>query len=330
MDRRAFMSASAVLGAATVLPLGHAGEESPPEIRRIRLLRGPANCMAPQIIADQFLVAEGFTEVEYIKIDRGTGADMVAQGIADISMWDSFATLLVADAHDSLVVLAGIHAGCWELFVNGRVRALRDLKGKTIAIRGFGVGDHVLLSAMFGYVGMDPRTDVHWLAGPKSTDAMPIFVEGKADAFMAFEPQPHELRERGIGRMILSTAQDRPWSQHYCCSVMANRDFVRSNPVAAKRALRAFMKATDICAQDPDRAAHMLVEKKMQPRHDIALSVLRSLPYDRWRNANPEDTLRFYALRLHEVGMIKTEPNQLIARSTDWRFLNELKKELKV
>jgi NitT/TauT family transport system substrate-binding protein len=40
--------------------------------------------------------------------------------------------------------------------------------------------------------------------------------------------------------------------------------------------------------------------------------------------------LRFYALRLYEVGMIKTNPNKLIAQGTDWRFLNELKKELKV
>ena len=39
--------------------------------------------------------------------------------------------------------------------------------------------------------------------------------------------------------------------------------------------------------------------------------------------------MRYYALRLHEVGMIKSSPNQLIAEGTDWRFLNELKRELK-
>ena len=39
--------------------------------------------------------------------------------------------------------------------------------------------------------------------------------------------------------------------------------------------------------------------------------------------------MRFYALRLHEVGMIKSSPNQIIAEGTDWRFLNELKRELK-
>jgi NitT/TauT family transport system substrate-binding protein len=39
--------------------------------------------------------------------------------------------------------------------------------------------------------------------------------------------------------------------------------------------------------------------------------------------------MRFYALRLHEAGMIKSTPNEIIAEGTDWRFLNELKRELK-
>jgi NitT/TauT family transport system substrate-binding protein len=39
--------------------------------------------------------------------------------------------------------------------------------------------------------------------------------------------------------------------------------------------------------------------------------------------------MRFYALRLHEAGMIRSSPNQIIAEGTDWRFLNELKRELK-
>jgi NitT/TauT family transport system substrate-binding protein len=40
--------------------------------------------------------------------------------------------------------------------------------------------------------------------------------------------------------------------------------------------------------------------------------------------------MRFYALRLHEAGMLRTSPNALLAEGTDWRFVNELKRELKV
>jgi NitT/TauT family transport system substrate-binding protein len=61
----------------------------------------------------------------------------------------------------------------------------------------------------------------------------------------------------------------------------------------------------------------------------MSREVLKGLPYRRWRESNPEDTLRFYALRLHEVGMIKATPQKLIAQGSDWRFFNELRKELK-
>jgi NitT/TauT family transport system substrate-binding protein len=56
---------------------------------------------------------------------------------------------------------------------------------------------------------------------------------------------------------------------------------------------------------------------------------LKMVNYTLWRDTNPEDTMRFYALRLHEVGMIKSNPERLIARASDWRLLNELKRELK-
>jgi len=111
--------------------------------------------------------------------------------------------------------------------------------------------------------------------------------------------------------------------------VAGNREFVRTHPVATKRALRAILKAADICALEPERAARLLVDKEYVQRYDYALQAIQELPYGEWREYDPEDTIRFYALRLHEAGMIKSTPQKLIAQGTDWRFFNELKKELK-
>jgi NitT/TauT family transport system substrate-binding protein len=58
------------------------------------------------------------------------------------------------------------------------------------------------------------------------------------------------------------------------------------------------------------------------------LQTLKDNPY-KWREYDPEDTVRFYALRLQEVGLIKSSPQKIIADGSDWRFLNELKRELK-
>jgi NitT/TauT family transport system substrate-binding protein len=93
--------------------------------------------------------------------------------------------------------------------------------------------------------------------------------------------------------------------------------------------LRAILKAADICAAEPERVARFLAAKLYEPRYPIGLEVMKRAQYTLWREANPEDTIRFHALRLHEVGMIKSSPQKLIAQGTDWRFLNELKRELK-
>jgi NitT/TauT family transport system substrate-binding protein len=111
--------------------------------------------------------------------------------------------------------------------------------------------------------------------------------------------------------------------------VGGNPEYVRNHPVATKRALRAILKATDLCATDPAGVARQLVDGGFTPRYDYAFQTLSEVPYDRWRDYNAEDTLRFYALRLREAGMIKSSPQKIIAENTDWRFLDELKRELK-
>jgi NitT/TauT family transport system substrate-binding protein len=108
----------------------------------------------------------------------------------------------------------------------------------------------------------------------------------------------------------------------------ANLEFMRNNPVATKRALRAILQAADSVAGKPERAARFIVDKGFTKNYDYALKTLQDLPYDIWRGYDPTDTLRFYALRLRDAGLIKSNPDEIIARGTDWRFLNELKQEL--
>lgn len=334
ISRRVFLRGACILGSANLIGIPRlAAAEPRPEVRAIRLLRGPAMCMAPQQVAQELLYAEGFESVDYVEQEsfrEGVrGAAAIAQGMADITQWDAFATLKVLDSSKDVVVLAGIHAGCWELFVNHRIATLRDLKGKTVAIRDYANGDHVLLSSMLAYVGMDPRTSVNWITGNMVTDAASLFVNGHADAFMAFAPQPQELRAARIGRVLIDTGHDKPWSQYFCCLVVARREFVEKCPVAAKRALRAILKATDICSRNPAQAVEALMARGLIARRDLAEEVIRNLPYDRWRENDPEDTLRFYALRLHEVGMLSTTPQKLVSEGTNSRFLRELRRELR-
>jgi NitT/TauT family transport system substrate-binding protein len=331
VGRRHFLKCAATIGAAGLLGARHAlgAVEAPLETTKIRFVHAPSICIAPLYLAEELLRMDGFTEVQYLPLGTRNGPFALADGRGDVAMWDTPGLIPHLDAGRALVLLAGVHGGCYELFTNERVRAIRDLRGKTVAIQYFGGGDHVLLSSMLAYVGINPVQDVKWIAGENVRDAMGLFIDGKADAFLGFAQQPEELRIKKVGHVIVNTAQDRPWSQYFCCMIGANRDFAQRNPIATKRVMRAILKSADICAADPQRAARFLSDKLYEPRYQIGLNVMKGLPYNRWREADPEATLRFHALRLHEAGMIKTEPNQLVSRSTDWRFLNELKKELK-
>ena len=148
---------------------------------------------------------------------------------------------------------------------------------------------------------------------------MELFAEGKVDALLGFPPEPQELRARNIGRMILNTTTDKPWSHYFCCMALGTGTSSSSSD-RYKRFLRALLKANDICATEPELAAQAC-RSRFAPRYDYAMQTLSELPYDRWREYDAEDTMRFFALRLNEVGMIESSPNRLITEGTDWRFL---------
>ena len=218
---------------------------------------------------------------------------------------------------------------CYELFGSDNVRSIGDLKGKTVGVQGLGSLPHTLVTLMAAQIGLDPKKDIRFVTDPK-LKPIELFIDGKIDAFLGFPPEPQELRARKIGQVLVNTATDRPWSQYFCCLLAGNRDWVQKHPVATKRALRAILKAADLCATDPPRTAQRLVDGGFTARYDYALQTLSELPYDKWREYDHEDTVRFYALRLREAGMVKASPQKIIADGADWRFLNDLKRELKV
>jgi NitT/TauT family transport system substrate-binding protein len=331
MRRREFLTATSLGGTATWLGVRPtpAGAEPPPETTTLTLPHLPTICFAPQYVAEELLRGEGFTDVRYAQIALGDDFyKFLGSANVSITMDLAAAELVAIDEGHPLVILAGVHVGCYQLFGTNGVRTVRDLKGKTVAVPAFRSGPHLILSIIAANIGLDPRKDITWVEHP-GEESMALLAAGKVDAFLGFPPEPQELRAKKIGQLVLNTATDKPWSQYFCCVVAGHREFVRKYPVATKRALRAILKATDVCAREPARAAQLLVDKGYASRYDYAQQALQDVNYTKWREYNPEDTVRFQALRLHELGMIKTSPQKLLAQGTDWRLFNELKRELK-
>ena len=327
--RRVFLTtASAAAAAGALGSRSSFAAEGPPETTTVRLAKISGICIAPQYVVEGLLRAEGFTDVRYIDVEAGRASERMVRGELDFSLNFAAPLVLSIDAGDPVTVVTGVHSGCFELFANERIGSILDLKGKSVGVQGIGSIPHTFLAVMATYVGLDPVNDINWVTSP-SVKPKELFADGKIDAFLGFPPEPQELRARNIGHVILNSAVDRPWSQYFCCLLSGSRDFVHEHPIATKRVTRAILKATDLCVTEPERVAQMLVDGGFTERYDYALQTLTEVPYDRWREYDPEDTMRFYALRLHEAGMITSNPNKIIADGTDWRFLNQLKRELK-
>jgi NitT/TauT family transport system substrate-binding protein len=282
------------------------------------------------MVAGDLLKADGFTAVEYVKVKgpAGIATKTLGDGGADFLMMDALAFVLSADAGIPLLVLAGVHTGCWELFGANHVRSVRDLKGKTVVVPNLEGTRTAFAASILKNVGLDPQKDVQWVVHPPA-EAMRLLAEGKVDGWLGFPPEPQQLRARKIGHVLVDTRSDRPWSQYFCCMIAGNRDFVRKRPIATKKVVRAILKASELCVTEPERIARLMVDRGYASNYEYMVQLLKEVRYGRWREYNPEETMRFYALRLHEVGFIKSSPQKIIAQSTDWRFINELRKELK-
>ena len=321
--RRGFTASLLMAGAAALVANTLAlADEGPPETSTVRLPRwvDGSYCWAGLYVAGDLLRAEGFTDIQHVPVTpEGVGAPGGTLERSELDFAMAYTPPMIAsiDAGSTLTVLAGVHVGCNSLFAHEGIRSVRDLKGKKV---GAGLVRQLLIASMAAYVGLDPNKDIEWVSAPFAT-TKELFIERKIDAFLALPPDPQDLRARKIGRVIVDSALDRPWSQHFCCVLVGNKEFVRKYPVATKRVLRAILKATDFCASNPSAVARQLVDGGFTGNYDYALQTLNEVWYNKWREYDAEDSIRFYSLRLREAGMIKSTPSKIIADGTNWRFL---------
>jgi NitT/TauT family transport system substrate-binding protein len=328
--RRQFLTGLSLAGAAALFRTPTIAAEERLETTSVRFMRTPSICHAPQFVIEDLLRAEGFTDIRYV--EGATSAEIneaVASGKVDFNTHFGPQWVSVIDGGGPITVLSGVHVGCFELFGNATIRSIADLKGKTVGVAALGSSDHLFVSVMAAHIGLDPASDIRWVTS-QTPAPVELFADGKIDACLGLPPVPQELRARNIGHVVVNSAMDRPWSEYFCCMLAGQSEYVHKNPIATKRVLRAVLKGADLCAGEPELAARQLVDGGFTARYDYALQTMRDVPYDKWREYDPEDTVRYYALRLHDLGFVKSTPQKIITGGTDWRLLNELKRELKV
>ena len=309
----------------------------PPETATVRFV-SPAACDPPTAMAKEFLLEEGFTDIQFVRVPVTTTEWLTADK-ADFH--SGYGNLIAAnvDAGLPIVALAGIHPGCFELFAAPGISSIRELRGRTIAVNAKNVSDQFYgyFSILLAYIGMDPRTEVNFVEiGPDVNALRDAFVDGRSAAFIAPAASGPQLRRnpKNPGTVILDTTMDKPWSQYYCCQLVANRNWARRYPIATKRVTRAVLRAADLVTKDRAGAAHQYVARGFfsttpgATDEQIVNEVIHELSYD-WRELDPEETLRFFALRLADAKLIKMTSQQIIAEGSDFAYMRQLRTELK-
>jgi len=116
--RRHFLGGVTVAGMVGLLGLrpGSIEAEPPPETTTLKIPHVPAACLAPQVVAEDLLRAEGFTDLQYVRSTPGPFTKALAAGEFDLSAMDAPAEVLSLDRGEAIVILAGVHVGCFELF----------------------------------------------------------------------------------------------------------------------------------------------------------------------------------------------------------------------
>ena len=151
--RRRFLTTLSMTGSAGLLrPSRALAAEGALETTTVGLTKVPGICLAPQHVAEELLRAEGFTEIRYVDTPPG----VLPPGKADFTKLYAVNSLRQINAGDPITALSGVHVGCFELFAQGGIRGVLDLKGKSVGVQAIGSLGNTLVLMMVAQVGLSP------------------------------------------------------------------------------------------------------------------------------------------------------------------------------
>ncbi|MDR0873254.1 MAG: ABC transporter substrate-binding protein [Prevotellaceae bacterium] len=245
----------------------NASEKYPYGDVEIQALPGGA-CGAPSYIAYEkgFFEREGLNvtlvsgDFETQKIGLASGKFAVANG--DFQFFPS--------AHQGLdiKIIAGLHQGCIQILVppGSPIKTVEQLAGKRIGVDEIGSSAMAVASILVANHGIDPKEGVTWLPFPR--DQLPTVAEkGLIDAVALWDPFGPIAVQRGY-TSLCDISTDPLFAGKYCCFLFASGKQLRENPERIKAILRAYHKASEWIAANPEETARIVTEKGYVPTGD--------------------------------------------------------------
>jgi NitT/TauT family transport system substrate-binding protein len=331
---RTLGTGAAIIGGSALAACARQSEAAslpPPETTTLRIVM-PPECDPGVWLARDLLRSEGFIDVTYVPTSFTTRG-WLTDDLADVALAHPEFMIATIDAGLPLMILAGLHTACLEVWTDDSITSFSGLRGRRISVRVADKSDQFFayFATLLAWIGIDAK-DVHFVqAGIGNYPGMvAAFTEGRAEAVLAGGVEGPRLRQiKARGHVLLDTMIQKPWSQYECCHLVANRDWALKNPAATKRVTRAIIRATDRAAQDRPGAAHQAVASGFaaDSGESLVTQAMNMCTYN-WRSVEPEDTLRFFGFRLNEAKLITRTPQEIIAMGANFGYMRQLRSEL--
>jgi NitT/TauT family transport system substrate-binding protein len=276
-------------------------------------------CEAPIFTAIErgYFKDEGL-DVSLVKCDWKNYKDVLALGGYDVTHHLVMYFLKPIEQGLDVKFTGGIHRGCLRVqaAMNGKVRSVKDLRGKRIGVPGMGTPPFIFANRVLGANGIDPSKEITWLVFPAGELGLAL-DKGEVDAVANSEPIGSMLVAQGKVRNIADQAVDMPYADEYCCAVLANGKFLAKNPKTCAAATRALLKAAKFVEANPKAAAELSVKGKYLAstveQNTVSISHLRYVP----SVSGAETAVRLAGEEMQRAGMLKksTDVAALTARS---------------
>jgi NitT/TauT family transport system substrate-binding protein len=317
------LTATAALVALLIVACNKSSENSAAPaggLMKVRVGCIGLTCEAPIFTALEkgFFKDEGL-DVTLVKCgDWATYKDSLALGKFDITHHLVMYFLKPIEQGLDVKFLAGIHRGCLRVqtATGSSIHSVEDLRGKRIGVPGMGTPPFIFASRVLGAHGIDPAKEVNWLVFPSGELGLAL-QKGDVDAVADSEPIGTLLTADGKVRNVADQATEAPYSDEYCCAVLANGKFVAANPRAAAAATRALLRGAKWVEANPEAAARLSVEKKYLASNPelnaVAISHLRYIP----SVSGAEAAVKSAAVAMKKAGMLSptTDVDDLARRA---------------
>lgn len=234
-----------------------------------------SNIVTPKHIAQSrgFFKAEGL-EVELIQMNPRLSATAIING--DVTYADAFTSTFRAMMQGYPIKLVMVHQkkGPYFLIARPDIKDIQQLKGKRLGVATLRGSDQLVADELMLSKGFNPTTVQPIVIGDAATRYQAM-LGGIIDVVAVATPQDLMLRQKGYTVFAGPPEVGVPGS-----GVFASEKFLKENPLAVKRTLRALVRAQNYILENKTETIKAMMQWLPQTTevathsYDIEMTVL--------------------------------------------------------